>query len=105
MASEHDILSRLPEAPIPSPDARQAAIAEALGRFETRNRTLPQGSPHDLRLMQQTASSTPPSRRRSIMVREHHAIAAVFVIGVIGSVIGLYAHKTDEFQIASRTPT
>ena len=34
MASEQDILARLPEAPAPSPDARQAAIASAVERFE-----------------------------------------------------------------------
>src|SRR6267378_8290339 len=100
MASEHDILSRLPEAPAPAPDARQAAIANALERFEKRNRTLLQGSAHDLRLMQQTAAFTPPSRRRSVM-RARNVIAASVAVLVAGSALGVYVHKMPaELNIA-----
>ena len=100
MASEHDILARLPEAPAPAPDARQAAIANALERFDKRNHARPQGTAHDLRLMQQTASSILPSRRRSVM-RARNVIAASVAILVAGSALGLYVHKTpDEFKIA-----
>ncbi len=102
MASEHDILSRLPEAPAASPEARQAAIANALERFEKKNRARSQGCEHDLRLTQQTASSIPPSRRSSVMPRARQVIAASLVVLVAGSVIGLYVHKTPgEFEIAS----
>jgi Ca-activated chloride channel homolog len=100
MASEHDILSRLPEAPAPAPDARQAAIATALERFDKRNRARPQVSAHDLRLMQQTASSTQPSRRRTVMPRSRNVIAASLAVLVAGSALGLYVHKTsDKFEI------
>ena len=88
MASEHDILARLPEAPAPAPKIRQAAIANALERFEKKSRTISQGSAHDLRLMQQTASSTPPSRRSSAMPRARHLIAASLVVLTVGSAGG-----------------
>ena len=101
MASEHDILARLPEAPAPSPEAKHAAIANALERFEKKNHLPYQGSEHDLRLTQQTASSTPPSRRRFAMVREHQLVAGFFIVGIVGSIIGLYAHKTPDLQFAS----
>src|SRR3981081_4541030 len=100
MASEHDILSRLPEAPAPAPHAPQAPTANALERFDKRNRTLPQGSAHDLRLMQQTASFTPPSRRRSVM-RARNVIAASVAVLVAGSALGVYVHKMPaELNIA-----
>jgi Ca-activated chloride channel family protein len=100
MASEHDILARLPEAPTPAPEIRQAAIANALERFEKKSRMPPQGSAHDLRLIQQTASFTPPSRRRSVM-RARNVIAASVAVLVAGSALGLYVHKMpDEFKIA-----
>src|SRR3981081_3746734 len=99
MASEHDILSRLPEAPAPAPHAPQAPTANALERFDKRNRTLPQGSAHDLRLMQQTAAFTQPSRRRSVM-RARNVIAASVAVLVAGSALGLYVHKMpDELRI------
>jgi Ca-activated chloride channel family protein len=93
MASEHDILARLPEAPAPAPEAKHAAIANALERFDKKNAARAQGAEHDLRLTQQTASSTPPSRRRLAMARAHQLVAGLFVTGVVGSVIGLYAHN------------
>src|SRR5713226_2969338 len=93
MASEHDILARLPEAPAPAPEAEHAAIANALRRFDKKNPARAQGTDDDLRLTQQTASSTAPSRRRFAMVREHQLVAGLFVVGVVGSIIGLYAHN------------
>jgi Ca-activated chloride channel family protein len=100
MASEHDILARLPEAPAPAPKIRQAAIANALERFEKKSRTISQGSAHDLRLMQHTAASTQPSRRRSVM-RARNVIAASVAVLIAGSAIGLYVHKTPgQFEIA-----
>src|SRR5262245_24156393 len=112
MASEHDILSRLPDAPEPSPDARQGAITEALMRFDRRHRARSQGFLHDLRLKQQTASSTLPSRRSSAMPRARHLIAASLAVLVAGSAIGLYVHQgpyelkpaPSEIQIASGPP-
>src|SRR5215813_1096200 len=88
MASD-DILSRLPEAPPPAPEAKHAAIASALQRFDQKNSAPGQGAAHDLRLTQQTAASTPPSRRRFAMVREHQLVAAVFVVGLVGAGIAL----------------
>jgi Ca-activated chloride channel homolog len=105
MASEHDILSRLPDGPEPALGARDAAITEALLRFEQRNRARSQGLLHDLRLKQQTASSKSPSRRSSAMPRARHLIAASLAVLVAGSAIGLYVHKTPgEFQIANGPP-
>jgi hypothetical protein len=95
MASEHDILSRLPEAPPPPRDARQAAIIDALQRFEEKNRARSQGSEQHLRLTQQTASSIPPSRRSSIMPRARHLIAASLVAVLMsGSAAWLYFDRS-----------
>jgi Ca-activated chloride channel family protein len=105
MASEHDILSRLPEGPEPAPAARDAAMTEALLRFDQSNHARSQGILHDLRLKQQTVSSTSPSRRSSAMPRARHLIAASLAVLVAGSAIGLYVHHApDEFQIASSPP-
>ena len=105
MASD-DILSRLPEAPAPAPEAKHAAIASALQRFDQKNSAPGQGAAHDLRLTQQTASSTPPSRRRFAMVREHQLVAAVFVIGLVGAGIALTTaeFRGPESQLASAPP-
>ena len=94
MASEHDILARLPEAPAPSPDARQAAIASAVERFEKKNRAHPQGSGLDRRLTQQTAPFTPPSRRSPAMPRARHLIAASLVVLMAGSAAWFYVGET-----------
>ena len=95
MASEHDILARLPEAPAPSPDARQAAIASAVERFEKKNRAYPQGSGLDRRLTQQTAPFTPPSRRSPAMPRARHLIAASLVVLMTGSAAWFYVGETQ----------
>jgi Ca-activated chloride channel homolog len=126
MASEHDILARLPEAPPPAPEARQAAIATALQRFADKNAARVQGNGHDLRLMWETASSPPPSRRRSIM-RVRHLIAASLAVLIGGSAAWIYVdhrapvalHSTgldklaprhealgdEQFRTALRTPS
>src|SRR5262252_155447 len=106
MASEHDILSRLPDGPEPAPEIRQATITEALLRFDQKHRARSQGFSqgflHDLRLKQQTASSDLPSRRSSAMPRARHLIAASLIVLVAGSAIGLYLHTlSNEFQVAS----
>jgi Ca-activated chloride channel family protein len=101
MASEHDIISRLPEPPAISPEIQHAAIANALERFEKKNGARSQGTEHDLRLTQQTASSTLPSRRSSTMPRVRHVIAACCVVMIAGSGAWLYVneaplvHKAD----------
>jgi Ca-activated chloride channel family protein len=102
MASEHDILSRLPEAPAPAPDARQAAIANALERFEKKNRTSSQGNEHDLRLTQQTASSNSPSRRSAIMPRARQLIAASLVAVMAGSATWFYVNQTSVVQLSDK---
>src|SRR5262245_38969979 len=104
MASEHDILSRLPDGPEPAPDARQAAMTEALLRFDQRNHTRSQGFLHGLRLKQQTASSTSPSRRSSAMPRARHLIAASLAVLVAGSALGLYLHQVPYGMIPSSSP-
>jgi Ca-activated chloride channel homolog len=105
MASD-DILARLPEAPAPAPQAKHAALANALQRFEQKNSAPGQGANHDLRLTQQTASSTAPSRRRFAMVREHQLVAGLFVVGVVGSIIGLYAHNNmTQYETAAGPPS
>ena len=95
MASEHDILARLPEAPAPAPEARQAAIANALERFEKNNATRFQGNEHDLRLMQQTAASNSPSRRRALMPRARQLVAASLVALMAGSATWFYVNETS----------
>jgi Ca-activated chloride channel family protein len=93
MASEHDILSRLPEAPAPAPDRRQAAISNASRQFAKKYFAPFQGSEHALRLTQQTATSIPPSRRKSIM-RARQVIAASLVVLTAGSAAWLYVGET-----------
>src|SRR5262245_42027499 len=99
MASEHDILSRLPEAPAPEPDARQAAITNALERFEEKNRPRGQGNEQDLRLTQQTAVSNSPSRRRAFMPRARQLVAASLVALMAGSATWFYVHETSVVQL------
>jgi Ca-activated chloride channel homolog len=104
MASEHDIFSRLPEAPPPSGQVRQAAIAGALARFDQKDRTRFQASRRAARLTQQTASS--PSRGRTFM-RARTLVAACLAVLMVGSAASIYvleraaptAHR--QYDIAS----
>src|SRR5207249_2700362 len=104
------ILSRLPEAPAPARDRRQVAILKASQQFAKKYRTPFQGSGHALRLTQQTATSIPPSRRRSIM-RARHVIAASLVALIAGSAAWHYvgetrvAPKSDRPVIYREAPT
>jgi Ca-activated chloride channel family protein len=100
MASERDNLAPLPEAPAPSPDARDAAIATALERFDKKFHARPQGSGHDRRLTQQTAPSTPPSRRSPAMPRARHLIAASLVVLMAGSAAWFYVGETQHAAVA-----
>jgi Ca-activated chloride channel family protein len=104
MTSEHargrdDI--HLADAPAPSPAARQAAIANALARFDEKNRARRQGSTREERLMRQTA--IPPSRRRSVMPRARYAIAASLVALMAGSASWVYIHESS-IREESRLP-
>jgi Ca-activated chloride channel homolog len=93
MASEHDLLFRLPEAPAAAPEREHAAIATALDRFEKSHRARHQGSGHDLRLTLQTAPSTRPSRRTSLMPRARHVVAASLIVLVAGLGAWLYSRE------------
>jgi Ca-activated chloride channel family protein len=81
MASEHDTFSRLPEAPPPSAQVRQAAIASALARFDQKKRTRFQASRRAARLTQRTAAS--PSRGRTFMPVRTFVAACVAMLMVI----------------------
>jgi Ca-activated chloride channel family protein len=86
MASEHDM--QLPEAPTPSPAARDVAIAKAVAGFDKTLRAHAQGPSSETRLMQQTADSV-PSHRSTPMPRARHLIAASLVLLISGSVAWL----------------
>ena len=98
MASDHDILSRLPDAPAPAPERKAAAIATAVARFEEKNRARRQGAAHEQRLTQQTASANPPSRRRPTMVRQRHLVAACSVILIAGSAVAFVIPQLSGFN-------
>src|SRR5947209_18952247 len=109
MASEHDTLSRLPEAPAPAPARRRAAIANAVDAFEKKYRTRFQAPARHLRLMQQTAPSAAPSRRRTamlrtVMPRARHVIAASLVVLMAGSAGWLYLVEFVEPRPARQAP-
>ena len=94
MSSDHDIM-RLPDSPPPAPDARAAALQQAMLRFdqksaEEKNAEDSQGIPTDLRLIERTAASLRPSRERSVMKRTRYLLAASLACVVAGS--GVYLH-------------
>src|SRR5262245_47612054 len=89
MTSEQKIT--LPEAPAPDAEARDAAIAAALQRFDEKNRAGHQGSAHDGHLMRQAAP--PPSRRRSVMMNARYAVAASLVALMAGSASWIYVQE------------
>src|SRR5262245_13454665 len=89
MTSEHKIA--LLDAPAPVPEARQAAIAAALQRFDEKNSASHQGSERDGHLMRQAA--IPPSRRRSVMPQVRYAIAASLVFLMAGSATWVYLNE------------
>src|SRR5262245_26048578 len=107
MASDHDILSRLPDAPIPAPERKAATIATAVARFEEKNGTRLQASEHRQRLTQQTAYANPPSRRRPTMVRQRHLIAACSVILIAGSAVAFVIPQMSGYrtvELANTSP-
>jgi Ca-activated chloride channel homolog len=104
MASEHDIFSRLPEAPPASAQVRQTAIAGALARFDQKKRTRFQASRRAARLTQQTAPS--PSRGRTFM-HARTLVAACLAVLMVGSAASLYVLERaapiahTQYEIAS----
>jgi Ca-activated chloride channel family protein len=96
MSSDHDIM-RLPDPPPPAPDAREAAVQQALLRFDQKsagqeNSENSQGLPTDVRLIERTAAPLRPSRERIVMKRTRYLLAASVACIVAGS--GVYLHIT-----------
>jgi tetratricopeptide (TPR) repeat protein len=86
MGSDQDILSRLPQAPAPLPEAREAAIAAALQRFD------------------EHAQGTVRSPTRHGMPRVRQLLAASVVVGIAAPVAWHYlgsARQPEQFQMAS----
>src|SRR6185312_6879384 len=89
MSSDHDIM-RLPDPPPPAPDARAAALQQALVRFDQKSAEDSQGIPTDIRLIERTAAPLRPSHERSVMKRTRYLLAASLACVVAGS--GVYLH-------------
>lgn len=89
MSSDHDIM-RLPDTPRPAPDARDAAVQQALLRFDQKSAGNGQGIPTDVRLIERTAAPLRPSRERPVMNRTRYLLAASLACIVAGS--GAYLH-------------
>jgi Ca-activated chloride channel homolog len=104
MASEHKIRASLPEAPAPSLSAREKAVAAALQRFDEKIAENHQGSKRGTRLKEQTANSTPPSLRRSLMPRVRYGIAASFVFLLAGTFAWMYLNEARLWQSAGMPP-
>lgn len=85
MTTDHD--TQLPPSPAPSQRAREAAIAAAMQRFDTKMSGDIQGENEQPRLMQQTAPFTRPSRRSFVMPRSRQLIAASLAVLATGSAI------------------
>ena len=106
MSSDHDIM-RLPEPPPPAPDAREAAVQQALLRFDQKsaeeksagqeNSENGQGMPTDIRLIERTAAPLRPSRERIVMKRKRYLLAASLACIVTGS--GVYLHLMRSPQL------
>lgn len=101
MSSDHDIM-RLPDAPPPAPDARDAAVQQALLRFEQKNAgeknaSDSQGMATDIRLIERTAAPLRPSRERVVMKRTRYLLAASLACIVAGS--GVYLHLMSSPQL------
>jgi Ca-activated chloride channel family protein len=89
MSTDHNIM-RLPDAPPPAPDARAAALQQALVRFDQKSAGNVQGMPTDIRLIERTAAPLRPSRERIVMKRTRYLLAASLACIVAGS--GAYLH-------------
>ena len=89
MSTDHDIM-RLPDPPPPAPDARAAAVQQALLRFDQKSAGNGQGMPTDIRLIERTAAPLRPSRERLVIKRTRYLLAASLACIVAGS--GAYLH-------------
>src|SRR5262245_1754288 len=96
MSSDHDIM-RLPDPPPPAPDARAAAVQQALLRFDQKNAGNGQGIPTDIRLIERTAAPSRPSRERSVMKRTRYLLAASLACIVVGSGVYLHLERSPQF--------
>lgn len=106
MSSDPNIM-RLPDPPPPVPDARAAAVQQALLRFDQesagqKNPENIQGMPTDIRLIQRTAASLRPSRERTVMKRTRYLLAASLACIVAGS--GAYLHLMRSPQVEHFAP-
>ncbi|MGJ4887033.1 vWA domain-containing protein [Bradyrhizobium sp. HKCCYLRH3099] len=97
MSSDHD-MNRLPSPPPPAPDARDAAVQQALLRFDRKSAGNVQGIATDIRLIERTAASPRPSRERPVMKRTRYLLAASLACVVAGS--GAYLHLARSPQLA-----
>ena len=100
MSSDHNIM-RLPDPPPPAPDAREAAVQQALLRFEQKNAGNGQGMPTDIRLIERTAAPLRPSRERPVMNRTRYLLAASLACIVAGSGAYLYLMRSPQPQHAA----
>ena len=96
MSTDHDIM-RLPDPPPPAPDARAAAVQQALLRFDQKSAGDSQGMPTDIRLIERTAAPLRPSRERTVMNRTRYLLAASLACVVAGS--GAYLHLMRSPQL------
>ena len=96
MSSDHDIM-RLPDPPPPAPDARAAALQQALVRFDQKSAEDSQGIPTGIRLIERTAAPLRPSRERTVMNRTRYLLAASLACVVAGS--GAYLHLMRSPQL------
>jgi Ca-activated chloride channel family protein len=101
MSSDHDSI-RLPDPPLSAPDARDAAVQQALLRFdqknvEEKNAGNGQGLSTDTRLIERTAAPLRLSRERSVMNRTRYLLAASLACLFVGS--GAYLHLMRSPQL------
>ena len=104
MSNDHNIM-RLPDAPPPAPDARDAAMQQALLRFDQKiaaekNADASQGMPTDIRLIERTAAPLRPSRERIVMKRTRFLMAASLACIVVGSGAYLHLMRSPQLQDA-----
>src|SRR5215470_9001164 len=104
MAAENDRPAALPEPPPVSDTAREAAVAAALRRFDEKISEPRQGSERVVRLMEQTAKSTLPSPRRSVMLQARYGIAASLAFLLVASLAWLYLNQLPGWRPSDLTP-
>ena len=98
----NDIFARLPDPPPPTPEARDAAITQALAAFDKNHRAAPAGFLREERLTERTAMGS--SHRRPAMPRMRYMIAASLVCLVAASSTMVYLRSAavpDTFQTTS----